>query len=274
MPEQLVVEGLRKTFRLRRKDAAGNRVFTAVADVGFRLDAPGSTLSIVGESGSGKSTVARMLTGLERPDRGRIELDGRSLIGAARGGERAARAKALQMVFQDPYLSLDPRLSVERCLDEVLRSYDPAAANSRSGRIDELLDAVGLRRDLRGSLPHELSGGERQRVAVARALAVRPSVLVLDEAVSALDVSTQWRVLQLINALRAELNVSYVFVTHDLGVARLMGERVIVMRRGEVVESGYSAEVFDNPRHPYTQRLIASIPRQGWKPELALRSAE
>ncbi len=271
MTTSLRVDRVTKVFRLPRRDAAGSREFTAVKDASFELAGPGSTLSIVGESGSGKSTIARMLAGLEQPTSGTIEVGGRPLAG---GGDRRERARRLQMVFQDPYLSLDPRLTVERSLEEVLRAFTDGDRAARRARIAELLDAVGLRPALAGSLPRQLSGGERQRVAIARSLAVEPAVLVLDEAVSALDVSTQWRVLQLINELRKTLGLSYVFVTHDLGVARLMGRDVIVMRKGEIVESGPSGRVFQNPAHPYTQRLLDSIPREGWNPEAALRSVQ
>jgi ABC-type glutathione transport system ATPase component len=270
MTAQLTVTDLTKVFRLPHRDASGSRDFTAVDGVSFELGEPGSALSIVGESGSGKSTVARMLAGLERPTSGSIEIMGRET--GHRTADRRARARELQMVFQDPYLSLDPRLSVERALDEVLRAFGDGDRVVRQERIAELLDAVGLRRELAASRPRQLSGGERQRVAIARALAVRPSILVLDEAVSALDVSTQWRVLQLINELRRTLGLSYVFVTHDLGVARLMGSEVLVMQRGRAVESGPSQRVFEDPSHPYTRRLLDSVPRPGWDPEATARS--
>ncbi|MEU9885667.1 ATP-binding cassette domain-containing protein [Sphaerisporangium sp. NPDC051011] len=268
MPELMKVEGLRKTFPLPTPASDGRRSFVAVDGVSFAVTRPGRTIAIVGESGSGKSTVARMLTGLERPDSGRIHFEGRPVEPwRRRRADRFEYARRVQMVFQDPYLSLDPRLTPRQCLDEVLRVHGTGSKHVRSDRVAELGESVGLRPELLDSMPRQLSGGERQRVAIARALAVEPSLLILDEAVSALDVSTQWLVLQLINRLRRELDLSYVFVTHDLGVARLMGAHVLVMRRGLVVEEGPSAQVFDNPQHPYTQLLIRSIPGDGWNPD-------
>lgn len=269
-PRAVVVHDLRKVFPARGRRSRTELV--AVADVSFVVPT-GSALGIVGESGSGKTTIARMLAGLERPTSGVIEVAGRDRSQPARkAAERRARGRELQMVFQDPYTSLDPRQSVRRCLDEVLclhTSLDPAA---RSTRIAELLDAVGLEERHARARPRDLSGGQRQRVAIARAMASEPAVIILDEAVSALDVSIQAQVLNLLNDLRSRTQVAYVFITHNLAVVRQIAEEVIVLRRGQVVEGGSSERVLDDPHDEYTRRLLASVPRSGWDPHATQRS--
>ncbi|MFH7333883.1 ABC transporter ATP-binding protein [Streptomyces hygroscopicus] len=252
----LVVEGLRKRY--------GDH--TAVEDVSFTL-APAASLAIVGESGSGKTTTVRMLVGLERPDGGTVRLDGRDRSARPRNrAERLARAREIQMVFQDPYLSLDPRVTVSGCLDEVLRLHTALDATARRARVAELLDQVGLGAREAAVLPRRLSGGQRQRVAIARALAVEPRVLVLDEAVAALDVSIQAQILDLLATIRREAGIGYLFVTHDLAVVRHIADAVLVLRAGRVVESGPAAHVLHAPEHPYTRLLLASVPRRGWDP--------
>ena len=268
-PPLLAAHGLRKTFAARRGPDQ-----VALAGVDLTIPAEGGAVGVVGESGSGKSTLTRVLAGLLVPDAGTVEVRGRRRDAAARGRRaRLDRAREIQMVFQDPYLSLDPHLTVRRCLDEMLREhFDDWPADRRANRIDELVDAIGLREGALDARPRQLSGGERQRVAIARALAVEPSILLLDEAVSALDVSTQFRILELLKRLRAELGVSYVFVTHDLGVAQDISDRILVMRRGSVVEEGAVADVLTRPTHPYTRLLLDSIPREGWDLEALLQS--
>ncbi|MFI6051086.1 ABC transporter ATP-binding protein [Streptomyces violascens] len=236
----------------------------AVDDVSFSL-ARGGSLGIVGESGSGKTTTARIVVGLERADAGDVRVRGRARTGRVRGrSARLARAREVQMVFQDPFLSLDPRVSVEAALRETLRLHIPGA--DHSGRLAELLDQVGLGARARDALPRQLSGGQRQRVAIARALAVEPAILVLDEAVAALDVSVQAQILNLLADIRAETGVGYLFITHDLGVVRCVTDDVIVMRQGRIVESGRTDQVLSAPQHPYTRLLLDSIPRPGWDP--------
>lgn len=236
----------------------------AVDDVTFTLP-PGGSLGIVGESGSGKTTTARIIVGLERADAGSIRVHGRDHITRARGrAERLARAKRVQMVFQDPFLSLDPRTSATAVLRETLRLHHPGTDHDR--RVRELLDQVGLGSRAAEALPRALSGGQRQRVAIARALAVAPDVLVLDEAVAALDVSVQAQILNLLADIRAETAIGYLFITHDLGVVRCVTDDVIVMRSGRVVEAGRTADVLAAPAHPYTRLLRASVPRPGWDP--------
>ncbi len=261
----VVAQSLRKSFDTQRR-RQGQPALLAVDDVSFAI-ARGGSLGIVGESGSGKTTIARMLTGLVRPSGGTIAVAGRDRSHPARGSaERRRRGHELQMVFQDPYTSLDPRQRVVGCLDEALRLHTELGSKDRVERIRELLEHVGLDERHARSLPRELSGGQRQRVAIARALAGAPVVIVLDEAVSALDVSIQAQVLNLLNRLRAETGVAYVFISHNLAVVRQVCDDVLVLQHGRVVESGAVDEVLDRPQHEYTRRLLASIPTVGWDP--------
>jgi peptide/nickel transport system ATP-binding protein len=250
----LVAAGISKTFAET----------VALDDVSVSVAARES-VGVVGESGSGKSTLARIVVGLEAADTGSVVVEGQDRTGRPRGrGDRLARAGAVQMVFQDPYLSLDPRITVGGCLDEVLRLHARMSTSDRRRRVDELLDQVGLGDRERGALPRQLSGGQRQRVAIARALAARPRLLVLDEAVSALDVSIQAQILALLAEIRRDQGIAYLFVSHDLAVVRSVTERVIVLRRGKVVEEGPTEQVLSDPTHPYTRLLLASVPRRGW----------
>lgn len=254
----LEVRGLCRTFGDHK----------AVDDVGFVLPAGGS-LGIVGESGSGKTTTVRMLVGLETPDAGSVTVDGRERAGRPRNrAERLARAREIQMVFQDPYLSLDPRITARDCIDEVLRLHAPDLDKAgRAARVAELLDLVGLGAREAGALPRRLSGGQRQRVAIARALAASPKVLILDEAVAALDVSIQAQILDLLIRIRREEGIGYLFVSHDLAVIRHVTDDILVLRSGRIVESGRTADVLRAPEHPYTRLLIDSVPQEGWDPE-------
>jgi len=246
----LQADGLVKRFR-----GPDGRLRTAVDGVSFVLR-PGETLGIVGESGSGKSTVARMALALERPDEGEVTLLGQpwSTLPEAR---RRPQRRAISVIYQDPFSSFDPRWTVERIVDDALDADEPR----RQARAAELFDLVGLPSTFRNRRPLELSGGQRQRVAIARAIAPRPRVIVCDEPVSALDVSIQAQVLDLLGDLKAELGVSYLFISHDLGVVHHLSDRVIVMSQGKVVETGEADEVFLRPQAPYTQRLVAAVPR-------------
>jgi ABC-type glutathione transport system ATPase component len=252
----LETAGLRKEF--------GDLV--AVDEVSFRLP-PGRSLAIVGESGSGKTTIARMIVGLERPTRGTITACGRDRSRPARSAkDRRRRGREVQIVFQDPYTSLDPRQNAETTIDEVLRLHHAWPADHRRARVAELTDLVGLDSRQARALPRSLSGGQRQRVAIARALAAEPTVLILDESVAALDVSIQAQVLNLLADIRDSTHVSYILISHDLAVVRQLTDEAIVLHRGTVVERGPTARVLDDPQDPYTQRLRASVPRPGWKP--------
>jgi ABC-type glutathione transport system ATPase component len=264
----IVADRLRKVFprRGRWPDAV------AVDDVSLELQAGGS-LAIVGESGAGKTTVARMLLGLETPTSGRIVVDGRVLRrGRVSTPERRRRAREIQIVFQDPYTSLDPRQRVGACLDEVLRLHFSESPAARRESVRALLEQVGLSDRYMACLPRSLSGGQRQRVVIARALAARPRILVLDEAVSALDVSIKGQILNLLADIRDSNGVSYIFISHDLGVIRQITSEAIVMRRGQVVERGPTAQILDAPQHPYTRLLRGSVPGPGWEPRNAERT--
>ncbi len=259
----LVVSRLSKSYDVPRQ--SGGKLL-AVDDVSFTLERDES-LGIVGESGSGKTTVARMLMGLEQASGGTITVDGQLRAnGRVSLHERRARARQLQIVFQDPYSSLDPRQRVRDALSEVVALHTPLDRKGRERRVHELLNQVGLDDRMSRALPRDLSGGQRQRVAIARALAVEPTVLVLDEAVAALDVSVQAQVLNLLADIRANTQVSYLFISHDLGVVRQVTDRALVMRSGRCVEQGPTAEVLDHPTDTYTAELLASVPRAGWTP--------
>jgi peptide/nickel transport system ATP-binding protein len=238
---------------------AGAPPFHAVRDVGIDV-ARGEVLGIVGESGSGKTTVARTIVGLTAPDDGQIVFDGAPLAAEGRRRPLAVR-RAIQLVFQDPYASLNPRMTVERTLGEPLRRHALAHGRGVDQRVRELMGWVELAPSLLSRRPHELSGGQRQRVAIARALAVEPTLLVADEVTSALDVTIQRQILGLLRRLRDELGLSMLLVSHDLGVVRLMCNRVIVMRRGRVVEEGSTEDVLSAPAEEYTRELIAAAPQ-------------
>ncbi|HEX3622108.1 MAG TPA: ABC transporter ATP-binding protein [Acidimicrobiales bacterium] len=227
----------------------------AVDGVSLDLE-EGRTLGLVGRSGSGKSSVVRMLIGLSKPTAGEVRFGDRSLASMGRATLTDMRRR-VQVVFQDPYRSLDPQMTVARVIAEPLRIHGHA---DRSGRVEEVLGDVGLDPALAARRPHELSAGERQRVAIARALALRPDVLLLDEPVSSLDAVTQGGVLDLLINLQDRFGLTYLFVSHDLGVIRAVADRVAVMRSGEIVEEGPVDDVLDRPRHPYTEELINASP--------------
>jgi len=256
--ELVRMTGVTKEFPLRGAPRAGQTKFAAVEDLSLTIRA-GSTVSLVGESGSGKSTTANMLLGLESVTRGTIMFDGTDLAGLSRAQLLSFRRR-VQPVFQNPYSSLDPRYTVEDTIVEPLRVHHVGDKASQKARCAELLDQVALPASFSQRLPHELSGGQRQRVAIARALALKPDLVVLDEAVSALDVVVQAQVLRLLAQLQEDLKLSYLFISHDLSVVRMISDEVHVMRQGRIVESGTPAELFAHPQHPYTQELLAAIP--------------
>jgi ABC-type glutathione transport system ATPase component len=262
----LAIEGLRKSYSVRSAQR-GTETLVAVDDVSLELT-PGGSLGIVGESGSGKSTTARVLLGLERADAGTITVAGEDWSAPARDGrDRRRRAKVAQMVFQDPYQSLDRRQSIRQCLREAIRVQRPAdARDAVEARIRELMAHVRLDEALLDSRPRALSGGQRQRVAIARALAADPSILVLDEAVSALDVTTQVEILTLLDRIRRESGLALLMITHDLTVIRRLCDHIVVMRQGRIEERGTAARILDAPQADYTRLLLDSIPREGWTP--------
>ncbi|MCC0022548.1 MAG: ABC transporter ATP-binding protein [Nitratireductor sp.] len=263
-PVVLKGTGLKKTFAARGGLLSGKRkAVVAVKDLTFQLH-EGETLGVVGESGSGKTTVSRIVTRLLECDSGKVELDGKDLLACTPRELRAMRSH-IQMVFQDPMASLNPRKRVVDLIAQgpIVHGADPAKARDDARR---LLELVELSPAAANRFPHEFSGGQRQRIGIARALALEPKVIVADEPVSALDVSVQAQVLRLLADLRDRLNLSLLFVTHDLRVAAQLCDRIIVMQKGEIVESGITAEVFANPQHPYTQNLLSSIPGRDWTP--------
>ncbi|WP_326539779.1 ABC transporter ATP-binding protein [Pseudorhodoferax sp.] len=260
-PPLLRVQGLRKTYRSGGWFGRGQRVVQAVDGVDFELRR-GETLGIVGESGSGKSTIGKCLLRLTTVEGGQIVFDGRDLAPLSQRELRPLR-RDIQMIFQDPFASLNPRHTVGRIISDGPRAAGVAAAEARA-RARELLALVGLEPSAYERYPNQFSGGQRQRIGIARALALNPRLLVADESVSALDVSVQAQVLALLAELQRRLQLAMVFITHDMRVAAQVCQRIAVMHRGRIVEQGPPAQIFDAPRHEYTQRLIASIPGQHW----------
>jgi peptide/nickel transport system ATP-binding protein len=253
----LIAQNLRKEFAVP-KTAGNSQRLVAVDDVSFEIRR-GETFALVGESGSGKSTTARLVLRLERPSEGRLSFDGHDVTALA-GEQLRQLRRRFQLVYQNPYASLDPRFTVRDIIDEPFGAYRVGAAAERRARVDQLIDEVGLPVSYLERRPAELSGGQRQRVAIARALALRPDLVVLDEAVSALDVSVQDQILKLLTDLQAEYGVSYLFISHDLAVVRQLSDRVAVMSRGRIVESGSTESILSNPTHAYTRELIDAIP--------------
>ncbi len=258
-PVVLRVEDLVKHFPIASGLFGGaSALVRAVDGVSFDL-AAGETFAIVGESGCGKSTLARLLLRLIEPDAGRLALDGEDLRSLNAGALRQRRAR-IQMVFQDPYGSLNPRMRVGDMIAEPLLLHTDLDAAARTERVDELLALVGLRADAGRRFAHEFSGGQRQRLAIARALAASPRVIICDEPVSALDVSIQAQILNLLSDLQQRFGLAFVFISHDLAVVRQMASRLAVMYLGRFVETGPATPIFTSPRHPYTRALLAAVP--------------
>ncbi|MEV5071005.1 ABC transporter ATP-binding protein [Microbacterium sp. LMI12-1-1.1] len=254
-PDYIIeVEGLTKIYSVR----GSKEPFAAVQDVSFAIPR-GETVAIVGESGSGKTTTARMVLRVFEPTSGSIRFDGQD-VAKLKGGDLKQFRQRVQPIFQDPYSSLNPMFSIERIISEPLDFYKRGSSKERAARVRQLLDDVALPQTMLRRYPSELSGGQRQRVAIARALALSPDLIVCDEPVSALDVLVQDQVLTLLRDLQREYGLSYLFISHDLAVVRLISDYVCVMKEGRLVEAASSEEIFTNPRDPYTRRLLASIP--------------
>ncbi len=254
---KLEVRNLNKSFRVGSEMFGRAPRVKAVDDVSFTIE-PGTTMGLVGESGSGKTTVARMITRLVTPDSGQVLVDGRNIIGTRMEARRFARL--VQIVFQDPTSSLNPRWRVGRLIGEGIAVHRLCPPGEIGARVIDLARRCGLPGDALDRFPHEFSGGQRQRIAIARALAAEPSVLVLDEPVSALDVSVQAQILVLLQNLQQEFGLTYLLIAHDLAVVERFCDHIAVMRRGQIVETGDPSEVHRNPQHPYTQALIAAHP--------------
>ena len=255
----LDVKGIDKKFVTGRNFFGRPSGFVhAVRDVSLQLRA-GETLALVGESGSGKSSTAKLITGLETPDVGTVTVLGEEWTALGTKSLRQKR-RHLQMIFQDPFASLNPMKMVVFNIGEPLIIHEGAGGKELDRRVLDLLELVGLPSSALHRYPHEFSGGQRQRIAIARALAAEPESIIADEAVSALDVSTQAQILNLLKDIQAERHLSFLFITHDLGVVRQVADRILVMYLGEIVEEGVADEIFERPRQAYTQRLLAAVP--------------
>jgi oligopeptide transport system ATP-binding protein len=255
----LEADGLAKYYPIRGGLGRARGVVRAVDGVSFQV-AKGETVALVGESGCGKSTTARLVLRLIEPSAGAVRFEGEDITRLGGSALRALRRR-MQIVFQDPFASLDPRMRVGAILDEPLRIHRWGDGAKRRRRVEELLGLVGLAPYHAGRYPHEFSGGQRQRIGIARALAVEPALVVLDEPVSALDVSIQAQVVNLLGDLQARLGLAYLFIAHDLAVVKHVADRVAVMYLGRIVEEAPKTALFANPRHPYTRALLSAIPR-------------
>lgn len=254
MDELMTFENVCKSFPL----GAGRKI-DAVADFSLVINA-GETLGLVGESGCGKSTIARIACGLYKPDRGSFRYKGSELKGRSYKSRRAY-AKEVQIIFQDPLASLDPRMAVDRQIMENIAIQNRCEPSVRQQRVLELLELVGLGQSCVGRLPNALSGGQLQRICIARALAGEPKFIICDEPVSSLDVSVQSQIVNLLNRLQKKMNLTYLFISHDLSLVRYLSSRIAVMQKGHLVELNETVSLFESPQHPYTKTLLSAIPQ-------------
>ncbi len=254
----LIANNISKSYPIKGFGFGKSNSLEAIKNISFSLE-KGKTLAIVGESGSGKSTLARQIIGIERPSGGEIYFNGKQLHYTNRS-QRKDRFKNIRMIFQDPYSSLNPQTRIGNMLDETLSINTNLTSKQRKHLVAQTLLRVGLLPEHQHRYPHMFSGGQRQRIAIARAIILDPQVIIADEPLSALDVSIQAQILNLLQELQEEMGISYLFISHDLNVVEHIADSVMVMYRGEIVEYGTIEQIFDNPKHPYTQSLFASTP--------------
>ncbi len=263
----LDVHELHKSFPLQGGYfASSQEKCLAVQDVSLSLY-EGETLGIVGESGCGKTTLARMLAHIEKPTAGEIRYRGQNIFNFDKKQLKAYRRKA-QFIFQDPYASLNPRLTAGEIIAEPFTIHRRDLPQDIDSNLESIMKMVGLSRDQERRYPHEFSGGQRQRIGIARAIALRPEIIIADEPVSALDVSVQAQILNLLKDLQDEFNLTYIFISHDMGVIRFISDRIAVMYRGRIVEIASNQELFENPQHPYTRTLLDAVPRLDKGPQM------
>lgn len=255
----IIAKDLHRTYTVNGEHYFKKAEVKALAGASFEIQL-GKTLAVVGESGCGKSTLVRLLTLIETPTSGQLIINGRDVTDIKTKQEKAELRKMVQIVFQDPYGSLNPRHKIGSILEEPLKINTTLSASERRSQVLEILEKVGLRAEHYNRYPHMFSGGQRQRVAIARALMLKPKIIVLDEPVSALDISIQAQILNLLADLKEELQLTYVFISHDLSVVRFVADEVMVMYLGRPVEYGTCADIFDNPQHPYTRALLSARP--------------
>ncbi|MGL6198518.1 MAG: ABC transporter ATP-binding protein [Lachnospiraceae bacterium] len=252
------IKNVIKTFPVNKGLFAKKKFVHAVNDVSFDI-MPGETFSLVGESGCGKSTIGRLIDHLLIPDAGEIWFEGKEISNISQNQMRPLRSD-IQMIFQDPYGSLNPRMKIQDLIGEPLLIHTRMSGGERLKKVHELLEVVGLSPAHGERFPHEFSGGQRQRIGIARALTVNPKLIIADEPVSALDVSIQAQVLNLLQRLQEEYNLTYLFISHDLSVVEMISDRIAVMYLGTIVETAPKQELYDNPRHPYTRALLSAVP--------------
>ena len=267
----LQIKNLSKNFKLRRSKLFEKpQELHALSNISIDIE-EGETLGIIGESGCGKSTFGRCIVNLHRASYGEIIYNGTNIVNK-KGSKLKELRKDIQMIFQDPYSSLDPRKTAGAAIEEPMKIHNISKGTDSINKVSSLMQEVGLDSQYIYRYPHEFSGGQRQRVGLARALAMDPKILVADEPVSALDVSVQAQVLELLARLQDQLHLSILFITHDLRVAAQVCDRIAVMKSGQIVEQGESAHVFGKPSHPYTQALLAAVPGRHWHPEAAVQT--